>query len=356
MNTINLSDPSMIFALIGVIALIGTLGFLAVQISQIRTQMRSQMYADLIDKDRELAKYFIERPEIAGMIYGKGHLLYGNNDTDAKEIWATILAADFYENIFVQKNFNTIPKELWPHWQKDVAKGWVLSQAYHSCHWPKLQALYWSKFVKQCEKIEKEESGMVHKSLFSQVEGLSELIPGPLSSSIDDIRKLISLARDNVVVGPSQIVPGELGYLAARNIGKGELVFSVFGTIIGYQTPRYSIQIGYGIHIDPHVYGGRYVNHHCEGNLIIEWDNRGLHNFIAAKDIKKGEEISYAYWRTELLWSESASETKIKCSCGSSKCKGRIFSFRELSPEDKKLAFKEGGIAWYLYSEQASEG
>ena len=197
---------------------------------------------------------------------------------------------------------------------------------------------------------------MDYKSLFSQVEGLSELIPGPLSSSTDDIQKLISLARGNIVVGPSQIVPGERGYLAARNIGKGELVFSVFGTVIGYQTPRHSIQIGYGIHIDPHVYGGRYVNHHCEGNLVIEWNNRGIHNFRAAINIKKGEEISYSYWRTELLWTESASETKLKCSCGAIRCNHRILSFRELSPDDRELAFKEGGIAWYLYSEQESEG
>ena len=195
-----------------------------------------------------------------------------------------------------------------------------------------------------------------YKSLFLQVDGLSELILGPLSSSIDDIRKLISLAKCNIVVGPSQIVPGELGYLAARNISKGELVFSVFGTIIGYQTPEHSIQVGYGTHIDPHAYGGRYVNHHCEGNLLIEWDNRGLHNFKAIKDIKKGEEITYSYWRTEFLWSESASETQVKCSCGSIKCKGRILSFLELSPEDRELAFNEGGIAWYLYLERKSEG
>jgi hypothetical protein len=194
-----------------------------------------------------------------------------------------------------------------------------------------------------------------YKSLFSQIEGLSELIPGPLSSSVDDIRKFISLARLNIVVGPSHIVPGELGYLAARDIKKGELVFSAFGTTIGYQTPKHSIQIGYGVHIDPHIFGGRYVNHQCEGNLVVAWDDRGLHNFVAAKDIKKGEEISYSYWRTELLWSESASETEIKCSCGSPRCSGRILSFRELSPKDRETAFKEGDIAWYLYLGQQSE-
>ena len=51
-----------------------------------------------------------------------------------------------------------------------------------------------------------------YKSLFSQIEGLSDLIPGPLSSSPDDIRELILLARGNVVIRSSQIVLGELGY------------------------------------------------------------------------------------------------------------------------------------------------
>ena len=190
------------------------------------------------------------------------------------------------------------------------------------------------------------------ESLLTQVKGLSELTPGPLSHSMNEIREFISLAERNIIIGPARIVPGERGYLAARNIGQGELVFSVFGTIIGYQTPVHSIQIGYAVHIDTHDYGGRYVNHHCEGNLRIIWDNRGLHKFVAAKDIAGDDEISYSYWRTELLWEPEVSERLVECSCGSPNCSGHILSFNELSCEDRERAFKEGGIAWYLYLEQ----
>lgn len=189
------------------------------------------------------------------------------------------------------------------------------------------------------------------KPLLIQIDGLSELIPNPLSNSIRDFRKYVTLAKRNITVGPSQIVPGQTGYLAARDICRGEEVFALFGTLIGYQTPQHSVQIGYGIHIDPHKYGGRYVNHHCEGNLIIKWDSRGLHHFIASRDIKIGEEISYSYWRTELEWNQSASENEVRCSCGSRKCIGKILSFRQLSRLEKEIAFAQGGIAWYLFHE-----
>lgn len=195
-----------------------------------------------------------------------------------------------------------------------------------------------------------------YKSLLMQIDGLSELIPGPLTHSIGYCRKCIALAKSNIVLRPSQIVPGEIGYFASKDIRRGERVFSVFGTIISYQTPKHSIQIGHGIHIDTHMFGGRYVNHHCEGNLIVKWDNRGLHHFIASKEIMSGQEISYPYWRTELEWSESASENEVRCSCGSPKCTGKILSFRQLSQSEREMAFKQGGIAWYIFQEYRKSG
>lgn len=195
-----------------------------------------------------------------------------------------------------------------------------------------------------------------NERLLTQVGGLSELTPGPLSHTKHEIMQLVLLSKSNIIIGESRIIPGERGYFTARRIGEGELVFSVFGTIIGYQTPRHSIQIGYGVHIDTHEYGGRHINHHCDGNLTILWDNRGLHKLVAARELAEGEEISYPYWRTELCWSADASESSVRCSCGSSKCKGRILSFRDLSSEDREQAFKEGGIAWYLYLERRTRG
>lgn len=115
--------------------------------------MQAQMYADVIDKDRELAMYFIEHPEIAETIYGKESLLFGKDSAESKEIWATILAADFYENLFIQAHFNAIPKGLWSHWQEDIVAGWVKSEAYRSEHWANLKKLYWKEFVAQCDRL-----------------------------------------------------------------------------------------------------------------------------------------------------------------------------------------------------------
>ena len=121
------------------------------QDQRIKTQMQAQIYADVIDKDRELAKYFIENPDIAKMTYGEGNPLYGKDNSDARQIWSTILAADFYENLFIQFYFDAIPRELMPHWKTNIAKGWVQSAAYRSGHWKELKDLYWDEFVKACE-------------------------------------------------------------------------------------------------------------------------------------------------------------------------------------------------------------
>lgn len=144
-----------IIALGTAVVLIITLLYIRRQLIQMRVQMQAQMYADLIDKDRELAKYFIEHPDITETIYGEGNPLYGKDATESKQIWATILAADWYENLFVQYNFKAIPKELMPHWQVDIAKGWVQSKAYRSEHWGNVKGMYWEKFSDLCDEIEK---------------------------------------------------------------------------------------------------------------------------------------------------------------------------------------------------------
>ncbi len=126
------------------------------QLKLMKTQMQAQMHADLIDKERELAKYFIEHPDITKTIYGEGNPLYGKDATESKEIWSTILVADWYENLFVQYEFKAIPEELMPHWEVYIANGWVLSKAYRGKHWHNIKDYYWSKFVKKCEESEEE--------------------------------------------------------------------------------------------------------------------------------------------------------------------------------------------------------
>jgi SET domain-containing protein len=58
----------------------------------------------------------------------------------------------------------------------------------------------------------------------------------------------------------------------------------------------------------------KYVNHSCEPNTNVD----KLHFCdVAIKDIKKGEEITSDYW-------EDPYHPKMKCNCGSKKCRGFI--------------------------------
>jgi len=59
--------------------------------------------------------------------------------------------------------------------------------------------------------------------------------------------------------------------------------------------------------------GTKYLNHSCEPNVL----NKGNID-IAARDIKKGEELTYNY--SPILMKGE----QFKCSCGSKKCRGLI--------------------------------
>jgi SET domain-containing protein len=58
----------------------------------------------------------------------------------------------------------------------------------------------------------------------------------------------------------------------------------------------------------------RYVNHSCEPNTTADTDS---FCDIAIKDIKKGEEITSDY-------KDDPYHLKMKCNCGSKKCRGAI--------------------------------
>ena len=60
-----------------------------------------------------------------------------------------------------------------------------------------------------------------------------------------------------------------------------------------------------------------FVNHSCSPNTKICF--MGKTGFRALKNIKKGEEITLNYEKTELK------KNKIKCKCNSDKCKGEFY-------------------------------
>ncbi|MBI2542097.1 SET domain-containing protein-lysine N-methyltransferase [Candidatus Woesearchaeota archaeon] len=121
---------------------------------------------------------------------------------------------------------------------------------------------------------------------------------GPLVTyDLDEIIALDERARKIVEVADSQIQGS--GYRALRDITEEELVLSAYGAVIGHQTGQHSIQHNMDVHVQPFAYGGKYLNHSCNGNLVVHSDKRGMANFFARRLIKKGEEVAYYYAMTE---------------------------------------------------------
>ncbi len=64
------------------------------------------------------------------------------------------------------------------------------------------------------------------------------------------------------------------------------------------------------------------INHSCDPNMGI----KGRVEFVALRNIKKGEELTFDYSITEedIFW-------KFKCNCGSKKCRRVLYSIQSLS-------------------------
>ncbi len=70
--------------------------------------------------------------------------------------------------------------------------------------------------------------------------------------------------------------------------------------------------------------GAEYINHCCDPNCYA-WVFRGHILYMAARDIRAGEELTIDYHF-------EAEVAPVKCACGSSNCRGTI----NLKPEPKK--------------------
>ncbi|MGK2848932.1 MAG: SET domain-containing protein [Minisyncoccota bacterium] len=131
-----------------------------------------------------------------------------------------------------------------------------------------------------------------------------------------------------VIVSHSKI--SRLGVFSVRNIQKEEVAFILKGKPILFypKTKRDALMkpnmigVGKNLWIDP--YGpARYINHSCNPNLGV----RGKLLFVALRDIKKGEELTFDYSISEdSLW-------EMKCHCGAKNCRGIIRGIRWL-PKD----------------------
>lgn len=169
------------------------------------------------------------------------------------------------------------------------------------------------------------------------------------SSLSRDLDAIIGLdEKTNAVVGITGSKIHGKGYHALSDIAKGEWVMSAFGVFIGHQSEQHSIQQSMETHIEPFEYGGKFLNHSCDGNLVVHSNKHGITEFYAKRPIQRGEEITYYYPLTEFKWAESSSETDTSCNCQASKCERLINSFNMLAPAQQKELVEMGIVSQYL--------
>ena len=84
------------------------------------------------------------------------------------------------------------------------------------------------------------------------------------------------------------------------------------------------------------------VNHSCDPNCGIRVNETGAHDFVAIRNIRINEEITFDY----AMRNYGVDYFPKQCMCGSQRCRGRITGWKDL-PEEKKKEY-EGVVAPYL--------
>jgi len=90
------------------------------------------------------------------------------------------------------------------------------------------------------------------------------------------------------------------------------------------------LQIAPDLFLSPSGNADDFVNHSCEPNCALYFENNGL-VLRAIKDIEPGQELSFDYGT--VMFSEP---TTFQCKCGSPKCRGMIGNFYSLPQELRK--------------------
>ncbi len=131
-----------------------------------------------------------------------------------------------------------------------------------------------------------------------------------------------------IYIGKS-LVSGR-GLFASVDILKGSVVFIMKGKIV-FHLPKSKkealshpdmVGLTRTLYIDP-IPPYKYINHSCNPNVGI----KGRVTFVAMRNIKKGEELTFDYSTTE------NSEWEMNCHCGYSKCRKVIRGVKSI-PED----------------------
>lgn len=122
-----------------------------------------------------------------------------------------------------------------------------------------------------------------------------------------------------------------LGVFAERNFNMGELVVRGKPVSITKIRTDHSFQVDFNNHVELNE-PARLINHSCDPNLAIRNNSVGGYDFIAIKQINKGDELGWDYCTTEYI----SIAVKDRCLCESENCRVIISGYVTLPEEDKE--------------------
>ena len=121
--------------------------------------------------------------------------------------------------------------------------------------------------------------------------------------------------------------------LANRDIKKGEVILKMKGFMnnSSNSSPE-AVQTGKDKFIDSKNYhADDFINHSCDPNTGLDLKNM---NFVALRNIKKGEDINWNYLTTE--YDLVRDNLDFECKCGSKNCLKHIRGFKYLTKKQKE--------------------
>jgi len=160
------------------------------------------------------------------------------------------------------------------------------------------------------------------------------------------MKKVKTIPKFVYEIRPSKVLLGEVAVFSVRNIKKGSMITNVDSPEASVILPgRYFKKLDkitqkkitsfavldedneYCLPADLNNMGASwYFNHSCSPNMA--YDQKG--NFIAIRNIKKDEELTYDYgWMFDPKF-------KMKCACGASNCRKIVTGRDLLDPEFRK--------------------
>lgn len=136
----------------------------------------------------------------------------------------------------------------------------------------------------------------------------------------------------NIYQGKSSISGN--GIFTDRPIKKGQYVCRLKGKVFNWKYNEETDRdlganwfgLGKDVWVDP-VFPLSHINHSCDPNLGM----KGKIMFYALRDIKAGEELTFDY-----SISEEETSWRMKCGCGSKKCRKYMTAIQEIPKETFK--------------------